>query len=151
MKIYLTQGSNPERIMVFILNIVYRVSPSHKFGNSYGGIRARVVIFECKNYAGQVNPQQIYTTERYLNVGALRSICFLLSRQPPHEHAELAAAGAMRETGKLLVLLSNVDLVAMLKIKDVQLARRTNIPKPDNDPTIVLDQKIYDLIARLPR
>jgi hypothetical protein len=110
-----------------------------------------VVIFECKNYAGQVGPQHSYTTERYVGVGALRPICFLLSRQPPHEHAELAAAGAMRETGKLLVFLSDVDLIAMLKIKDVQLARTTNIPKPDNDPTIVLDQKIYEFIARLPR
>ena len=85
-----------------------------------------------------------------MSVGALRPICFVLSRRPVHEHAELAAFGAMRETGKLLIFLSDEDLKTMIRLRAAQL-REEPSRRDSNDPTIYLDQKIYDFIARLPR
>ncbi|MGJ4932614.1 hypothetical protein ACQR1I_36770 [Bradyrhizobium sp. HKCCYLS2038] len=132
-----------------VLDLIYRVNPAHLFWETLTrDFRSRVVIFEFKNYSEVVGPHQVYTTERYLSVSALRSVCFLLSRKGPHEHAELAAFGAMRDSGKLIVFLDDDDLVEMLNVRDAQ---RAGANAQDNDPTILLDQKIYDFIARLPR
>jgi hypothetical protein len=54
----------------------------------------------------------------------------------------------MREAGKLFVFLSDDDLVQMIKMKDAQLQAGGG---EGNDPTEVLDQKIYDFIARILR
>ncbi|MGJ4890262.1 restriction endonuclease [Bradyrhizobium sp. HKCCYLRH3099] len=132
-----------------VLDLIYRINPAHLFWETLTrDFRSRVVIFECKNYSAPVGPHQVYTTERYLSVSALRSVCFLLSRFGPHEHAELAAFGAMRDSGKLIVFLDDRDLIEMLNVRDAQ---NSGTEASDNDPTIILDQKIYDFIARLPR
>jgi hypothetical protein len=135
-----------------IFDIVYRVNPSHAFWETLTrDFRARVIVFECKNYGDEIGPGQVYTTERYMSTKALRSICFLLSRKGPNEHARLAAAGAMRDSGKLMIFLSDGDLERMISAKDVQNAKTSSSEARENDPTIILDRKIYDFIARLPR
>ncbi|MET4455453.1 hypothetical protein [Bradyrhizobium sp. RT3b] len=133
-----------------VLDLVYRVNPAHLFWETLTrDFRARIIIFECKNYSDPVGPEQVYSTERYLSTSALRPICFLLTRKPPHQHAELAAFGAMRESGKLMIFLSDDDLIEMLRVRDAQ--GDLTETSTDNDPTIILDQKIYDFISRLPR
>lgn len=57
----------------------------------------------------------------------------------------------MREAGKLLIFLSDKDLGEMLEVRDAQISDSKDPVDQDNDPTILLDQKIYDFIARLPR
>jgi hypothetical protein len=132
-----------------IFDIIFRISPKHPFWvNLTRDFRARVVLFECKNYKEPIGQAQVYMTERYLCSDALRPICFVLSRHQPHAHAMEAASGAMREAGKLFVFLSDDDLVQMIKMKDAQLQAGGG---EGNDPTEVLDQKIYDFIASMPR
>jgi hypothetical protein len=94
---------------------------------------------------------QVYSTERYVSPNALRSICFLLTRHGPNDHATLAAYGALRETGKLLIFLSDSDLIEMLQMRDVQLANADKVAMSDSDPTLLLDQKIYIFLAQMPR
>jgi hypothetical protein len=132
---------------------VYRVDPRHHFWATLTrDFRARVVVFECKNYTDPISPMQVFTTERYMSVNALRPLCFMLTRKTPHAHAELAAFGALRESGKLLIMLNDEDLVQMIKVRDAQLQEEPGTPAWDqNDPTIILDQKIYDFVARCPR
>ena len=136
-----------------IYDLVYRVAPKHPFWITLTrDFRARVVLFECKNYGKPIGAMEVFTTERYLSASALRPICFVLSRKPPHQHAVQAASGVMRESGKLLVFLSDTDLVKMLRAKDAQLKEGgTPEERQANDPTEVLDQTIYDFIAGLPR
>jgi hypothetical protein len=137
-----------------IYDLVYRVShKSHPFWETLTrDFRARVVLFECKNYDQPIGAMQVLTTERYLSASALRPICFVLSRKPPHPHATQIASGAMREAGKLLVFLSDEDLKRMLYAKDAQLKDGGPPEKrQENDPTEVLDQTIYDFIAGMPR
>ncbi len=124
-----------------IFDIVYRVNPSHAFWETLTrDFRARVIVFECKNYGDEIGPGQVYTTERYMSTKALRSICFLLSRKGPNEHARLAAAGAMRDSGKLMIFLSDGDLERMISAKDVQNAKTSSSEARENDPTIILDR-----------
>lgn len=136
-----------------IYDLIYRVRPRHRFWtNLTRDFRARVVLFECKNYGKPIGAAQVFTTERYLSASALRPICFVLTRKPAHRHAVQAASSAMRETGKLLVFLSDIDVEKMLDAKDAQLKEGGSAQEmEDNDPTEVLDQAVYDFIAGIPR
>lgn len=136
-----------------IYDLIYRVRPKHPFWVTLTrDFRARVVLFECKNYGETIGAMQVFTTERYLSASALRPICFVLTRKGAHPHAVQAAFGAMRESGKLLVFLSDNDLVQMLRAKDAQLKDGgSDQEMAANDPTELLDQKIYDFISTMPR
>lgn len=134
-------------------DLIYRVRPSHPFWTTLTrDFRARVVLFECKNYGKPIGPMQVFSTERYLSASALRPVCFVLSRKPANDRAMQAAYGAMRESGKLLVFLSDEDLEAMLRAKDFQLNEGGSQDEREaNDPIEILDQKIYDFISAMPR
>lgn len=136
-------------------DIIYRVNrmKPHPFWEALTrDFRARVVLFECKNYTKPITPIQVFTTERYLSIVALRSICFLLSRKAPQKNAALAASGAMRESGKLLIFLNDKDIKSMLRVRDAQLRDGPDSENwNSNDPTVLLDQKIYEFLSGLPR
>ena len=100
----------------------------------------KAILFECKDYDDKITADQVYSTERYLFVGALRTVCFLISRLGPDEGCIRAAQGAMRESGKLILLLSNQDLIEIIKLK-------TQTGGPEN----YLDEKIWNFIISLPR
>lgn len=80
--------------------------------------QSQYVIFECKNYGNKIKQGEIYTTEKYLFLRALRSVAFLISRTGAHESALAAARGALREHGKLIVNLSVDELCEMLSLRD---------------------------------
>lgn len=134
-----------------ILDIVYRVKSQNPFWAALArDFRARVIVFECKNYEGPVGPMQVFTTERYMSAVALRSVCFVLSRTPAHPHAKVAAQGAMRETGKLIIFLDDEILKTMLSIRDAQVSSSLS-EWNGNGPSEILDQEIYDFLATMPR
>lgn len=102
--------------------------------------RTKAILFECKNYTDKIGPDQVYSTERYLFAGALRTVCILVSRLGPTDAAIRAAQGAMRESGKLIILLSNADMIEMLKLKSQNDA-------PEN----FIDKRIWDFVVSLSR
>ncbi|QOZ44782.1 hypothetical protein XH89_15840 [Bradyrhizobium sp. CCBAU 53340] len=122
-------------------DFICRIKPGDPF---WDGVRAdfrtRAILFECKNYAEPITADQIYSTERYLFSRSLRTVCVLVSRRGPDDSAKRAAQGAMRESGKLILLVSNADLVRMLKLKE-----------QGENPTLILDEMIWDFIIKLPR
>jgi hypothetical protein len=116
-----------------------------KAGNTFwdglrSDFRTKAVLFECKNYSEGITADQVYSTERYLFAGALRTVCLLTSRLPAKVSALRAAQAAMRETGKLVLLLANEDLIQMLKLKSQ--------PGAAED---YLDKRIWDFVVSLPR
>ncbi|MDD5508473.1 MAG: restriction endonuclease [Bacteroidales bacterium] len=80
--------------------------------------RSRYILFEFKNYTDKIEQNQIYTTERYLFTKALRSVCILIARNGANDQAISASKGALREHGKLILILDIKDLCKMLEIKD---------------------------------
>lgn len=78
---------------------------------------SKYVIFEFKNYKDLVSQKEIYTTEKYLYAKALRCVAILVSANGYNENAYWAAKGCLRENGKLIILLSTKDLIAMNKMK----------------------------------
>jgi hypothetical protein len=122
-------------------DFICRILPGHSFWDSIRlDFRTKAILFECKNYKDLITADQIYSTERYLFAGALRTVCILISRMGPDDGCVRAAQGAMRESGKLILLLSNRGLIEMLKLK----------PEKDG-PENYLDEKIWDFVISLPR
>jgi hypothetical protein len=80
--------------------------------------RCRYVVFEFKNYAEEITQNQIYTTEKYLYPNALRSVAIIIARNGHDKGAGRAIQGALRESGKVFVVLSLNDLYDLLRAKD---------------------------------
>ena len=82
----------------------------HYFNTKY-------IVFEFKNYKDKITQEEIYTTEKYLYEKALRKVAIIISRFGADDHALKAAKGALRETGKLIICLSDNSLLEMIDIK----------------------------------
>ncbi|MGO7169606.1 restriction endonuclease [Rhizobium leguminosarum] len=138
-----------------IMDIIYRVSPTANniiWNTITRDFRARVIVFECKNYTDAIGPMQVYTTERYMSLKALRPLCFMVTREKPKPNAYLAAQAALRDSGRLVVFLDDKDLTDMLLLRESQLLHRPGTEEwIGKDPAEHLDQKIYELLATMPR
>lgn len=122
-------------------DFICRIKPGNAFWDGVRhDFRTKAILFECKNYEKAIGPDQVYSTERYLFAGALRTVCLLISRLPPSDGALRAAQGAMRETSKLILLLSNEDLISMIKLKG-----------EPGGPENYLDERIWSFVVSLPR
>jgi len=75
---------------------------------------SKYIIFEFKNYADKVTQKEVYTTLRYLYATALRRVAVIISPNGMDAHADKAIRGALRDEGKLILTLTNRDLVEML-------------------------------------
>lgn len=100
----------------------------------------RYVLFEFKNYTDEIKQGQIYTTEKYLFLTALRSVSFIIARNGADNNAVKAAKGALKEAGKLIVILTSKDICEMLKLKD-----------EGDEPSIILRAKIDEMLIELTR
>lgn len=78
----------------------------------------KYIVFEFKNYEEKISQKEIYTTEKYLYEKALRKVAIIISRQGADDHAIQAAKGSLRESGKLILCLSDRDLLQMIDIKE---------------------------------
>lgn len=100
--------------------------------------QTKYIVFEYKNYSGEITQTQVYTTVKYLYAKALRSIAILISTNGADAHADVAIRGVLREEGKLIISLSNSDLIEMLEMK-----------KRKEYPADYLSQKLDDLLISL--
>lgn len=78
----------------------------------------KYIVFEFKNYSDKITQKEIYTTEKYLYEKALRRVAVIISRQGADDNALAAARGSLRETGKLILCLSDKDILELIDIKD---------------------------------
>lgn len=77
----------------------------------------RFVVFEYKNYTSFLPQNLIYITEKYLFNAALRNVAIIVSRKGFSQNARIAALGCLKENGKLIIDLTDDDLILMLHKK----------------------------------
>lgn len=77
----------------------------------------KYIVFEFKNYKEEIGQKEIYSTEKYLFGTALRKAAIVISRQGCDDNALRVAKGSLRESGKLILCLSDQDLLEMADIK----------------------------------
>jgi len=85
-------------------------SIKHYFNTKY-------IVFEFKNHTDKISQKEIYTTEKYLYGTALRKVAIIISRKGYDDNALRAAKGSLRESGKLILCLTDQDLLKMADIK----------------------------------
>lgn len=73
------------------------------------------VVFEFKNYTEKIGQNLIYITEKYLFDAALRNVAFIISRKGFSDAAKFAAEGCLKEHSKLILDITQNDLIEMLK------------------------------------
>lgn len=78
---------------------------------------SKYIIFELKNYTEEITQKEIYTTDKYLYLKALRGVAILVSCKGTSPNADKAIRGTLRENGKLILSISNSDLLKMIDIK----------------------------------
>lgn len=94
------------------------------------------VVFEFKNYTEKIDQNLIYITEKYLFAAALRNVAFIISREGFSDSAKFAAEGCLKEHGKLILDITNEDLIKMLK-------------SPDDNPADYLLTKLEEFLMRI--
>lgn len=103
-------------------------------------LHSRYVLFEFKNYKARINQGQVLTTEKYLLERALRRVAIVFTRKGAHPNAVRMAQGAMREHGKLILILNDENICDMLISKE-----------SGEDPSDLLFEWADDFLLSLPR
>ena len=80
------------------------------------------VVFEFKNYKDEIDQNLIYITEKYLFDAALRNVAIIISRKGFSKAAKFAAEGCLKEHGKLILNVTDEDLIRMLELKSDKAA-----------------------------
>jgi len=103
-------------------------------------LNTQYLIIEIKNHSNEINQGQVLTTEKYLTDKALRRVAIIISRAGASDSALKIAQGAMRESGKLILILGDNEVIEMLKAKDA-----------GNDPSDYLYDLTDEFLLSLPR
>lgn len=122
-------------------DFVCRVRPTTEFWKFViDHLDSRYVLFEFKNYAGKIKQGQILTTEKYLLERGLRRMAIILTRAGAEPNAVAMTQGAMRENGKLMLIVNDEKLCEMLHMKE-----------RGEDPTDCLFELADNFLLSLPR
>lgn len=89
------------------------------------------ILFECKNYDGQITQNEIYSTERYLYNNALRNVAIIFTRKGVDKHGDLAAQGILKEHGKLILIFNDEDIIRLIDAYNDKKADETK-PSPSD-------------------
>ncbi|MGA7951851.1 MAG: restriction endonuclease [Thiobacillaceae bacterium] len=122
-------------------DFVCRVRPTTEFWKFViDHLDSRYVLFEFKNYSAKIKQGQILTTEKYLLERGLRRVAIILTRAGAEPHAIAMTQGAMREHGKLMLIVNDETVCDMLHMKE-----------RGEDPTDCLFELADDFLLSLPR
>lgn len=120
---------------------VCRIRPTTDFWRFLlDNLDSRYVLFEFKNYSGRIKQGQILTTEKYLLERGLRRVAIIISRAGAEEDALKMTQGAMREQGKLMLIIDDENVCEMLHMKE-----------RGEDPTDRLFEIADNFLITLPR
>jgi hypothetical protein len=120
---------------------VCRVRPTTEFWKFViDHLDSRYVLFEFKNYSGKIKQGQILTTEKYLLERGLRRMAIIMTRVGAEPHAVAMTQGAMREQGKLMLIVNDEKVCEMLHMKE-----------RGEDPTDCLFEIADNFLLTLPR
>lgn len=120
---------------------VCRVRPSTDFWRFLiDHLDSRYILFEFKNYSKQIKQGQVLTTEKYLLERGLRRVAVIFTRVGAEANAILMTQGAMREHGKLMLIVNDDKVCEMLHMKE-----------RGEDPTDCLFELADEFLLSLPR
>lgn len=122
-------------------DFICRIKPNTDFWRFLiDHLNSRYILFEFKNYVKKIKQGQILTTEKYLLEKALRRASIVFTRLGADEDAIRMTQGAMREHGKLILV-----------IDDEQVCKMLHMREKGEDPTDLLFEEADNFLLTLPR
>ena len=122
-------------------DFVCRVRPTTEFWRFLiDHLNSRYILFEFKNHSDKITQDQIWATEKYLYERALRRVAIIFTRKGADDSALKATQVAMREHGRLMLVLDDGMLGAMLRMKEA-----------GDDPSDYLFGLADDFLLTLPK
>lgn len=103
-------------------------------------LKSNYILLEFKNHTSQIGQGEVLTTEKYLFENAFRKVALIFSRKGANLSALEMCMGAMRESGRLILILDDDDVRSMLEMKD-----------SGSDPSDYLLNKVDNFLMRLSR
>lgn len=103
-------------------------------------LKSNYILLEFKNYTSEIGQGEVLTTEKYLYDNAFRKIALIFSRKGANASALEMCNGAMRENGRLILVLSDDDIIEMLFRED-----------RGDDPSDYLFDKVDKFLMKLSR
>ena len=100
--------------------------------------QTKYIVFEFKNYTDEITQKEVYTTEKYLYEKALRKVAIIVSRKGADANAKKAIRGSLRESGKLIICLSDENINKLIDMKN-------NKEAPGDYLEFLLDDMLMDL------
>lgn len=93
------------------------VNPETVWGRLLQDHRARMVLVEFKNYAGEIGKDEVDQTRSYLTntIGKLALLC---CRRPPGKHALLRRNQVYTQDSKVILFLTEAHLREMIYMKE---------------------------------
>ncbi|MBX7135014.1 MAG: restriction endonuclease [Fimbriimonadaceae bacterium] len=120
---------------------VCRIRPTTEFWRFVvEHLSSRYAVFEFKNYGTKIKQGQVLTTEKYLLERGFRRVAIMLTRLGADKSAEKMTRGAMREHGKLILVLNDDHVCEMLHMRE-----------RGEDPSDFLFELTDDFLLRLAR
>lgn len=139
LSLWRSQQKSDDGLFRFDLICKIKNGNAHEFwGMAERYFNSKYIVFEFKNYHEEVTQKEIFTTVKYLYMKALRGVAILVSVNGIDNHADKAIRGILREEGKLIIALSNEDLIKMLELKRDKL-----------EPSDYLSDKLDELLIDL--
>lgn len=96
------------------------------------------LVAECKDYTDQIDGNDVVITAKYLHERRSGNFGILLCRENPSVGAIKEAGRIWRESGKLIVMLTDEDLIDMIKLKENK-----------DEPEKIIERKIFDFRTSL--
>lgn len=115
---YISSSQHKTKDEMFRMDLICSLRGSTEFWklliNFYG---SKFVVFEFKNHTKKLSQNLVFVTEKYLFKSALRNVAIIISRKGFDNNAIRAAEGLLKEDGKLLLDITELDLRSMLIMK----------------------------------
>ena len=138
------QKTNNSGLYRFDLVASLKDNPESFWKFIYDKYNSCFILFECKNYKEKITQSQIYTTERYLYNNALRNVAIILTRRGIDENGIKACQDALKEDGKLILVLNDEDIINCIKAYNDRIKDPTCM-----SPSDLLLKKAKDFLLNL--
>ena len=103
-----------------IFDMICKIKNTHDdfFSTIEKFFRSKYILFEFKNYNDKIKQGEICTTEKYLYGTALRNVAIIITREGIDDNGDKLVKGILRETGKLMLVLNDDDVIEMIRLYD---------------------------------
>lgn len=122
-----------------IRDAIYPIRPGNQYWDTLRAeCRTRFMVAEFKNYTDPPGQREVESLQQYLYPKAMRSFGILCARQHPNEPALKQRRRAWVENEKLIIILSDLELIEMIKLKGT-----------DEEPFELIDSQLEEFFSVL--